>query len=71
MPDLLASLSALKAVELNFEQVPGHVVPTLSEITPQQQRALQLLGLRPHTAPRLSPQEASSVARSFRGAEMD
>lgn len=54
----LQSLSALTAVELSFEQIPGHVVPTLSEMTLLQQRAFQLLGLRPHPAPQLSPPEA-------------
>lgn len=64
------SLSALTALELKFEQVPGQVVPTLKEMTPQQQSAFQLLGLRPHPAARLSPPEATSGARRFRGAEM-
>lgn len=58
LPDLLGTLSPLTALELNFEQVPGHVVPTLSEMTPLQRRAFNLLGPRPHPAPRLSPREA-------------
>ena len=45
-------------MELEFEAVPGHVVPTLSRMTPLQKKAFQLLGLRPHSAPRLSPQAA-------------
>ena len=59
LPDLLASLGTLTAVELRIEDVPGHAVPTLSELPPLQKKAFQLLGLRPHPAPRLSPPESA------------
>ncbi|MDE0629374.1 MAG: hypothetical protein OXH99_23495, partial [Bryobacterales bacterium] len=58
-PDLLASLGTLTAVELRIQGVPGHAAPTLSELPPLQKRAFQLLGLRPHPAPRLSPPESA------------
>lgn len=65
LPELLASLSALTSVELNFEQVPETLVPTPCEMTPLQQGAFQLQGLRPHPESRQSLPEAMSAARSF------
>jgi len=53
-PDLLESLGALAAVELEYTQVPSYAVPTLSELTPLQQRAFKLLEAEPHPAPTLS-----------------
>lgn len=53
-PDLLESLGALAAVELEYTQVPSYAVPTLSELTPLQQRAFELLEAEPHPAPTLS-----------------
>ena len=52
--DLLGSLGAMAAVELEYEQVPDYTVPTLSELTPLQQRAFKLLKAEPHPAPALS-----------------
>lgn len=52
--DLLGSLGAMAAVELEYEQVPGYTVPSLSELTPLQQRAFKLLKAEPHPAPALS-----------------
>ena len=57
-PDLLESLGALAAVELESKPVPGHAVPTLSKMTPLQKKAFDLLGLWPHPAPWLSPKAA-------------
>lgn len=54
LPDLLGSLGALTAVELAYTQVPSYAVPTLSELTPLQQRAFELLEAEPHPAPALS-----------------
>ena len=51
LPELLGNLGALTAVELEYAQVPGYVVPTLSELTPLQQRAFELLEAEPHPAP--------------------
>lgn len=51
LPELLGNLGALTAVELEYAQVPGYAVPTLSELTPLQQRAFELLEAEPHPAP--------------------
>ena len=62
-PDLLGSLGALAAVEVAYTQVPGYAVPTLSELTPLQQRAFELLEAEPHPAPALSgPPETEAVS---------
>ena len=62
-PDLLGSLGALAAVELEYTQVPSYAVPTLSELTPLQQRAFELLEAVPHPAPTLSgPPETEAVS---------
>ena len=53
-PDLLASLGGLAAVELEYPQVPGYKVPTLSELSPLQRRAFELLEAEPHPAPAAS-----------------
>ena len=53
-PDLMGNLGALTAVELEYEQVPGYAVPALSELTPLQRRAFELLDAEPHPAPALS-----------------
>ena len=53
-PDLLASLGGLAAVELEYPQVPGYTVPTLSELSPLQRRAFDLLEAEPHPAPAAS-----------------
>ena len=50
--DLLGSLGALVAVELEYEQVPGYTVPSLSELTPP--RAFKLLKAETQPAPALS-----------------
>lgn len=49
--ELLGDLGALTAVELEYAQVPGYAVPTLSEPTPLQRRAFALLEAEPHPAP--------------------
>ena len=54
-PDLLASLSTLTAIELEYEQVPGHAIPMLSAMTPLHSKAFELLELEPHPAPALAP----------------
>lgn len=51
LSELLGNLGALTAVELEYAQVPGYAVPTLSELTPLQQRAFELLEAEPHPAP--------------------
>ncbi len=53
-PDLLGSLGALATVELEYAQVPGYTVPTLSELTPSQRRAFKLLEAEPNPAPAAS-----------------
>lgn len=60
-PDLLGSLGGLTAVELEYAQVPGYPVPTLSEPTPLQRRAFELLGAEPHPAPAPSGSPAPEV----------
>ena len=61
LPDLLASLSTLTAVELEYESVPGYAVPTLSAMTDLQRRAFELLRLQPHSAPSLARPPAAGV----------
>ena len=62
-PDLLGSLGALAAVELEYTQVPSYAVPTMSDLTPLQQRAFELLEGEPHPAPALSgPPETEGVS---------
>ena len=60
-PDLLGSLGGLTAVELEYAQGPGYPVPTLSEPTPLQRRAFELLGAEPHPAPAPSGLPAPEV----------
>ena len=52
--ELMGNLGALTAVELEYEQVPGYAAPALSELTPLQRRAFELLEAEPHPAPALS-----------------
>ena len=61
-PDLLGSLGALTAVELEYAQVPGYAVPTLSDLTPLQRRAFELLEAVPHPAPALNGPPASEAS---------
>ena len=61
LPDLLASLSTLTAVELVYESVPGYAVPTLSAMTDLQRRAFELLGLQPHPALSLASPPAAGA----------
>ena len=60
-PDLLASLGGLTAVELEHAQLPGSAVPTLSELTPLQRWAFELLEAEPHPAPALNGPPAPQV----------
>lgn len=53
-PNLLGSLGTPTAVELEYAQVPGYPVPTLSDLTPLQRRAFELLGAEPYPAPALN-----------------
>ena len=61
LPDLLASLSTLTAVELEYESVPGYAVPTLSAMTDLQRRAFELLDLQLHPAPSLARPPAADA----------
>lgn len=51
LPEVLGDLGSLTAVELEYTQVSGYAVPTLSELTPLQRRAFELLEAEPHPAP--------------------
>jgi hypothetical protein len=59
LADLLAGLGTLSALELQYAQVPGYAVPTLSELEPLHERVFELLGIQPHPAPALSEPPAS------------
>ena len=52
--DLLAGLGTPSAAELRYEQVPGCVVPTLSELEQLRERVFELLGFQPHPVLALS-----------------
>lgn len=65
--DLLGSLGASVAVELEYEQVAGYTVPRLSELTPPQQRAFKLLNAEPHPAPALSASPEARAGIQSRG----
>jgi hypothetical protein len=49
--DLLAHLGGLTVAELQLEAAPEQRVAVVSALTPLQQRAFQLLGVKPHPAP--------------------
>ena len=61
LSDLLASLSTLTAVELEYESVPGYAVPTPSAITDRQRQAVEVLGRQPHPAPSLASPPAAGA----------
>ena len=49
--DLLENLATLMAAELRLEAMPEHHVSMLSALTPLQERAFELLGIKPPPAP--------------------
>ena len=61
LPDLLASLSTLTAVELVHKQLRGHAVPALSAMTDLERRAFEPLGPLPHPAPSLASPSTAGV----------
>ena len=46
-------LASLTAIDLGHEKIPSCGIPMLSEMTPFQAKAFELLGLEPHPAPSL------------------
>ena len=53
--DLLAHLATLSAVELQLAVAPQYRVTKLSALSPVQERAFELLGIKPHPAPKPEP----------------
>ena len=62
--DLLAHLTTLSAVELRLEAAPEQRVSKLSALTPLQERAFELLGIKPHPALPPEPMAAEATGPS-------
>ncbi len=62
LADLLAGLGTLCAAELQYPQLPGYGVPTLSQLEPLHERVFALLGCQPHPAPAPRPPPGSAAS---------